>query len=127
MLRSWQRGRTWRAVVACAAAYALALNIILAGVLGASALGDPARGAFEICLSHDGGSDQGAPVNSGGGQLHCVLCLTGAQVPVLPAQASVVVASTAYATTPVSHRSDDRPPAAARDPAKPPTGPPHTA
>jgi hypothetical protein len=78
--------RSWRALTACAAAYALVLYAILASfaplpaasaALGASALG------FEIC--HHDGSDPGLPAGQSNNE-HCKLCVANghASVAALP-------------------------------------------
>ena len=127
MFRTRHLGRTWRAIVAGAAAYALALNVILAGMTGAAAVatsgGDPS--GFEICLSH--GSNPGAPTQPIDGKLHCLLCLVGTHAPVLPADAFVAVAFAPVIIVILGGADDGRPPATIRDPGKPPRGPPLTA
>jgi hypothetical protein len=128
MFRRGQKSWTWRAIVAGAAAYALAFNVILAGALDgpiASTNGDP--GGFEICLGHSGASDQQSPELPDAGKLHCVLCVSGAHAPVVPEGAFVAVAFGAGATIVVERVDDASPPTAPRDPGKPPRGPPLTA
>jgi hypothetical protein len=81
-------------IVGWAAAYALVLNVILAGVLGAQ-LGahesDSAAG-FELCLTGAARStDPAAPAPAGhvAGILHCLLCTSGGHELALPAQFKV--------------------------------------
>ncbi len=126
MFRKRQVGRTWRAIVACAVAYALALNVILAGAFGARVLaaGGEEPGAFEICLGHNGDSDPGLPAQPINDKLHCVLCVTGAQAPVLPEDAVIAMTTVAATAIILGHDSDGRPPSNSRDPGKPPRGPP---
>jgi hypothetical protein len=129
MFRKRQLGRALHAIVACTVAYALALNIFLAGALGAQALAangqDP--GAFEICLSHNGNSDQESPAQPAADQLHCVLCVVGVQAPILPHLVRVTAVFEPAVAILLGCASDPRPLATAHDPGKPPRGPPLTA
>ena len=93
MFRRGQNGWTWRAIVAGAAAYALALNLILAGALsGQVAIAGAASDGFEICLGHSGDADQQSPSLPDTGKLHCVLCVVATHAPVVPEGAVVVAA-----------------------------------
>jgi hypothetical protein len=127
MFRNRLSGSRWRAFVACSAAYALALNIILTGAFGAASAnakgGD--QGAFETCLSH--GGNPAAPIQPAEDNLHCVLCVTGVHTPVLPVPPSVTLAFTANPAVDVGPAEELAPPASARDPSKPTRGPPPAA
>ena len=86
--RSWTRSVAGRCI-GWAAAYALVLNVVFAGLLGAqlAAQADGAPG-FELCLtSIADGSDPSVPLppDHAIGKLHCLLCTTGGSVAALPA------------------------------------------
>jgi hypothetical protein len=118
MFRRGQNGWTWRAIVAGAAAYALALNLILAGALsGQVAIAGAASDGFEICLGHSGDADQQSPSLPDTGKFHCVLCVVATHAPVVPAFAVGTIIS-------VERAQGASPSLAPRDPGKPPTGPP---
>jgi hypothetical protein len=123
-----RRRSTLRAVVACAAAYALALNMILAGVFGASALLGDGFGlrTAEICLSHSG-SDDGSPAQPAGNDSHCILCVAGIGAPVLTEHATIAKPIVAVTVIVSKHRNAAILSPVVRDPSKPPRGPPHTA
>ena len=102
----------WRRIIACALAYALALQGFLFALnLGSSAAAaqqDAAAGHFQLC-SHDGGgaSAPGAPSQAPAGSTHCLFCICGSTVyvssapPATPQYQSAVVASAmAYAAAP---------------------------
>jgi hypothetical protein len=127
MFHRAQKGWTWRAIVASAAAYALALNLILAGALsGQIALAGAASVGFEICLAHGGNADQQSPALPDAGKLHCALCVVATHAPVVPEGAVGVAAAFAASTTIAVERTHEASPSLApRDPGKPPTGPPH--
>ena len=128
MFHRAQKGWTWRAIVASAAAYSLALNLIVAGVLGGRiSVAGAASDGFEICLGHSGTSDQRSPELPDAGKLHCVLCITSAHAPVMPEGASVAVALGASAIIAAERVDDANLAPAPRDPGKPPRGPPLTA
>jgi hypothetical protein len=117
-----------RASIAMAAAYALAINLILAGGLGGPLIAvEDGSGGFEICLGHDGDSDQQSPALPDAGKFHCVLCIAGSDAPVLPATTVVTMALGHGAIISAERADDTSPPHAPRDPGKPPTGPPLTA
>ena len=123
-----QNGRIWRAIVACAGAYALALNVILASVLGgplAVAGGNPA--GFEICLDHKGTPDQQSPASPDAGKFHCVLCIASFDASVLSADAVATVALGNSEIISADSADNAGPSPTHRDPGKPPTGPPLTA
>lgn len=126
MFRRGQKGWTWRAIVAGAAAYALALNLLLAGALsGQVAIAGAASDGFEICLGHRVDADQQLPALPEAAKLHCALCVVAAHAPVVP-EGAVVAAAFAVSTTIAVERTHDASPSLApRDPGKPPTGPPH--
>ncbi len=128
MLRRRQNGRTWRAVVAGLAAYALALNAIFAsGLASQIAVARDAASGFETCLSHNGALDEQSPALPDAGKLHCVLCVASTGAPLLPANA-VFTAALGQSSFLSAERADNpNPRIAPRDPGKPPTGPPHTA
>ena len=81
-------------IIGWAAAYALVLNVVLAGLLGAqfAVHADGAPG-FELCLtSSAGGSDPSAPPPDHGiGKLHCLLRTAGGSVAALPAPSVSIV------------------------------------
>jgi hypothetical protein len=121
-----RRCSTLRAIVACTAAYVLALNVILAGVLGASALtsNNAGLGNPPICLSHSG-SDEGAPTQPASSDSHCILCLAGLDAPVLTERATIAEPIVAAGVIVAKHHDPAILSPVARDPSKPPTGPPH--
>jgi hypothetical protein len=123
-----RRCSTLRAVVACTAAYVLALNMILAGVLGASALisDESGLGTAQICLGHRG-SDEGSPTQPASNDPHCILCLAGIDAPVLIEQATIAEPIVAALAMVLKHRDPAILSPVARDPSKPPIGPPHKA
>jgi hypothetical protein len=125
MFRRGKNGWTWRAIVAGAAAYALALNLILAGALsGQVAIAGAASDGFEICLGHSGDADQQSPALPDSGKLHCVLCVVATQAPVVPEGAVLVAAFAVSTIISVERAQGASPSPAPRDPGKPPTGPP---
>jgi hypothetical protein len=126
MFRKIQGARGWRAIVACTVAYALALNIILAGVIGASAATEGQLGTAEICLSHVN-SNRGLPDRPAHDDSHCVLCLTDANAPVLPAHVGIACTIAPAVALVLRPSQEGIPRAALRDPGKPPRGPPLTA
>jgi hypothetical protein len=126
MFHSAQKGWTWRAIVASAAAYALALNLILAGALsGQVAIAGAASDGFEICLGHSGDADQQSPALPDSGKLHCVLCVVATHAPVVPEGAVAIAAFAPSTIISVELAQSLSPSLAPRDPGKPPTGPPH--
>jgi hypothetical protein len=125
MFRRGQNGWTWRAIVAGAAAYALALNLVLAGALsGQVAIAGAASDGFEICLGHSGDADQQSPALPDSGKLHCLLCVVATHAPVVPEGAVVVAAFAVITIISVERAQGASPSPAPRDPGKPPTGPP---
>jgi hypothetical protein len=128
-MRGVKQGRGWRAVIAAAAAYALVLNLILAGLAGAGAVANAAgtSGDFELCLSHSGGSDPSSPAVPEKGAFHCVLCVTAQHAPVLQALSFTSVAFEASSAIVFPSGAASAPTALFRDPGRPPTGPPLTA
>lgn len=107
-------------VIGCAVAYALLINLILAGVLGAQNASAEVHGgsAFELCLTGPDGQPLPGDGNAGhAAKIHCVLCVTGGQLAAGPvvfatvelAQAVTrIAAKPAYdslALSPVDHRS----------------------
>jgi hypothetical protein len=127
MFRTARTSSTWRAIVAGAAAYALAFNLILAGALAGPIAGtDPDVGASEICLGHGGAADQQNPALPDAGASHCVLCVAGLGAPILPTRTVVAFAFGKSATIAIARVSTVSPPPAPHDPGKPPTGPPLT-
>ena len=85
MFHRAQKGWTWRAIVASAAAYSLALNLFAAGALGGRiSVAAAASDGFEICLGHSGDADQQSPALPDTGKLHCVLCVVATHAPVVP-------------------------------------------
>jgi hypothetical protein len=125
MFRGGQNGWTWRAIVAGAAAYAVALNLILAGALsGQVAIAGAASDGFEICLGHSGDADQQSPSLPDTGKLHCVLCVIATHAPVVPEGAVVIAAFAVSTIISVERAQGASPSPAPRDPGKPPTGPP---
>ena len=128
MFHRAQKGWTWRAIVASAAAYALVLNVVIAGTLGGQIhLSGNDPGGFEICLGHSGTSDQQSPEPPDAGKLHCVLCVVATHAPVVPDGAVVVAAFAASTTISIERAQDASTSLAPRDPGKPPRGPPLTA
>jgi hypothetical protein len=126
MFHRAQKGWTWRAIIASAAAYALALNLILAGALsGQVAIAGAASDGFEICLGHSGEADQQSPALPDTGKLHCVLCVVGTHAPVVPEGAIAIAAFAVSTIISVELAQSSSPSLAPRDPGKPPTGPPH--
>ena len=125
MFRRGKNGWTWRAIVAGAAAYALALNLILAGALsGQVAIAGAASDGFEICLGHSGDADQQSPSLPDTGKFHCVLCVVATHAPVVPEGAVLVAAFAVSTIISVERAQGASPSLAPRDPGKPPTGPP---
>jgi hypothetical protein len=127
MFRKGQTSRSWRAVVAAAAAYALALNLMFAGALAGRIAIDGDTGASEICLGHTGGADQQTPALPDTGKLHCVLCAASLGPSVVPTSAIVTIAFSSRPIMATESARDAYPRLAPRDPGKPPTGPPLTA
>jgi hypothetical protein len=94
MLRREQTGKRWRAAVACAAAYALALQVLFGGLLMGqmSAAAADAGDLFAICTQH---AEQAPAQGTGSGDLPaheaaCSLCVVATHAPaVLPAGLAV--------------------------------------
>ncbi len=88
--------------IGLAASYALLINLILAGLLGAQSVAATSGGAaFELCLS---GAD-GSPLHPGdgaehAGKVHCVLCVGGNAI--AGASASPAVFDVRFQVTDVS-------------------------
>jgi hypothetical protein len=83
------RGRLWRPVVGIVAAYALVVQSLLIGILGATlaarAAGADALPGYELCLSHDAGTANSPdnPAEHSNCTAHCLLCIAGGQKVVL--------------------------------------------
>jgi len=88
-------------MIGLAATYALLINLILAGFLGAQTAMAAGHGeaGFELCLS---GLDGAQPSDDGAGhvatKIHCVLCVSGGSLADI--SISPVVADVAFATAP---------------------------
>ena len=118
----------WRGFVGCAVAYALVINALLSGVLGAEWVAQAAAGLIgEHCLTdaRAAGSDP-APAGQPDEPTHCALCTLAvgpAVLPVVPSAAFIVL------------RRDSTPSGASDDdlihwpghPGKLPRGPPQSA
>ena len=125
MFHRAQKGWTWRAIVASAAAYSLALNLFAAGALGGRiSVAAAASDGFEICLGHSDDADQQSPALPDTGKLHCVLCVVATHAPVVPEGAVVVAAFAVSTIISVERAQGASPSLAPSDPGKPPTGPP---
>jgi hypothetical protein len=125
MFHRAQKGWTWRAIVASAAAYSLALNLFAAGALGGRiSVAAAASDGFEICLGHSDDADQQSPALPDTGKLHCVLCVVATHAPVVPEGAVLVAAFAVSTIISVERAQGASPSPAPRDPGKPPTGPP---
>jgi len=77
-----------------AATYALLLNLILTGLLGAqNATAAPhVGGVFELCLSGaDGSPSHPADSSEHAGKVHCVLCAAGSALAVAPTPSAVAL------------------------------------
>ena len=99
----------WRALVGCAVAYALVINALLSGVLGAEWVAQAAAGLIgEHCLTdaRAAGSDP-APAGQPDDSTHCALCtlaMGSAVLPVAPSAAFIVLPR---AIAPTSASDDD--------------------
>lgn len=90
-------GRLWRPVIAIVAAYALIIQSLLIGILGASiaarAAGGDSLPGFELCLSHGAdtaNSPADAPERHSDCTAHCLLCVAGGlKVALAPASVSL--------------------------------------
>jgi len=67
-------------MIGCAVAYALLINLFLAGIVGArNILVPPGEAGFTLCLAGDDGTPS-APVDHGAvppAKIHCMLCVVG--------------------------------------------------
>jgi hypothetical protein len=113
------------------AAYALLLNLVLAGLLGAqiAATSNSGDAAFELCLAGDGG-----PSGSGGqspghvaGKIHCGLCTAGGAMASVPAQSAAVAVVFSPAAIFARPAFDDDALASVRYLSPSPRGPPQQA
>ena len=88
-------------VIGRAAAYALLINLILAGLHGAQNAQAEIHGgpAFELCLTGDNGVPAGDGNAGHAAKIHCVLCVTGGALGAMPAPATA--ASVALVVTQV--------------------------
>jgi hypothetical protein len=123
------RGPFWRGVVGCAVAYALIINALLSGVIGAEWAAQAAAGLVgEHCLTdaRAAGPDP-APAGQPDDSSHCAFCtLAGGGSAVLPVAPSAAVIALPRARAPsgasdrdLVHRPDH--------PGKLPRGPPQQA
>lgn len=79
-------------IIGLAATYALLLNLILTGLLGAQnamAAGHGEAG-FELCLSNTDGSQPSADGVTHAAKVHCILCVAGGAVGATPEPAAAV-------------------------------------
>jgi hypothetical protein len=128
MLCRAQRGRTLRAIVAGAAAYALVLGVMLGSLLGAQM---DAKAADQteagICLSQSAdGTHPSSPAGHSHDRFQCVFCMTGAYAPTLPEQVFTTFSVAAIALAGLEPATERCLSSAALDPGKPPRGPPLT-
>jgi hypothetical protein len=105
--------RLWRGLVGCVLAYALVLNALLSGVLGAEWAAQAAAGLLDQhCLTDtvaaSDSSDQ-APVQHPGDQSHCAFCTLAATPAVLPSAASSATIVQYRAAVSVDVSDHDRP------------------
>jgi hypothetical protein len=96
---------SWRGLIGCIVAYALVINALLTGIVGAEWTASAAAGLFtENCLTD--GRDVSAPSDrmpAGHSEgLHCVLCTPAASPAVLPAELSSAAILQAPAGAPPS-------------------------
>jgi hypothetical protein len=83
---------SWRGLIGCIVAYALVINALLTGIVGAEWTASAAAGLLtENCLTDSrdapAPSDR-MPAGHSEGMLHCVLCTPAASPAVLPADLS---------------------------------------
>src|SRR5437763_1624042 len=90
------RGRLWRRVVGIVAVYALVVQSLLIGILGATvaarAAGGDALPGYELCLAHtaDTANTPDGPAEHSNCTEHCLLGVAGGQKAVLaPANVSL--------------------------------------
>ena len=129
MQRNPKRNQSlWRGLVGCVVAYALIINAILSGVLGAEWVAQAAAGlAGEHCLTDARtAAPDPAPAGQPDDSSHCAFCTLGAGPAVLPAEPPSVriVAYTISAPGSASDRDVILQPAC---PGKLPRGPPQRA
>jgi hypothetical protein len=85
-----RRSGRWRPVLALVAAYALVLQMLLLGAVGATQAAHAAGGTVAdtiICLTHEGlatPAPSDAPDEHSGCATHCVLCAGGLHAAALP-------------------------------------------
>jgi hypothetical protein len=96
MQRNFAGNSLWRGVVGCAVAYALVINALLSGVLGAEWIAQAAAGLVgEHCLTdaRAAGTDP-APAGQPDDSTHCALCTLAvgpAVLPIAPSTAFIVL------------------------------------
>src|ERR1700694_3960140 len=80
---------SWRGLIGCIVAYALVLNALLSGILGAQWTASAVAGLVaENCLTDSRGAPAPSdrmPAGHSEGMLHCVLCTRAPAPAVLPA------------------------------------------
>jgi hypothetical protein len=83
---------SWRGLIGCIVAYALVINALLTGIVGAEWTASAAAGLFtENCMtdSRDASAPSDRmPAGHSEGMMHCVLCTPAASAAVLPADLS---------------------------------------
>jgi hypothetical protein len=83
---------SWRGLIGCIVAYALVINALLSGILGAEWTASAAAGLVtENCLTDSRGAPAPSdrmPVGHPEGMFHCVLCTAAASPTVIPADLS---------------------------------------
>lgn len=83
-------------IIGLAACYALLLNLILTGLLGAQSALAAGHGeaGFELCLSSGDGSQPSNGDISHAAKVHCVLCVAGGALGATPEPLTAVIAFT---------------------------------
>jgi len=100
----------WRSVVGCVIAYALVLNTLLSGVLGAEWAAAAAAGVLEQhCLTDTAASPDQAPAGNPDDPSHCAFCTVIAASAAIPADPSLVTIVQYHAGAPASADDQDRP------------------
>jgi hypothetical protein len=103
----------WRGLVGCVVAYALVLNALLSGVLGAEWTAKAAAGMLDLhCLTESGvappASEQ-APTGHHDESSHCTFCTVAVAPAVLPADLSLATIVQYRAGAPAGVSDRDRP------------------